>query len=80
MLCHVDSYQNFNGSKRLHLQSQAVKEWTLHGLHDPKDEGATVIQNNGKYLQIKSSRMLHPKRVKPFTLLHEFMTDMFCAH
>jgi hypothetical protein len=80
MLCHVDSYQYFNGSKRLHLQSQAVKEWTLPGLPDPKDEGATVIQNNGKYLQINSSGMLHPKRVKLFTLLHGFVSNMFCAH
>jgi hypothetical protein len=80
MLCHVDSYQNFNGSKRLHLQSEAFKEWTLPGLLDSKDEGATVIQNNGKYLQINSSGMLHPKRVKPFTLLDGFVTNMFCAH
>ena len=39
-----------------------------------------MIQNNGKYLQINSSGMLHPKRVKLFTLLHGFMANMFCAH
>lgn len=80
MLCHVNSYQNFSGSKHLHLQSESVKEWTLPGLLDPKDEGATVIQNNGKYLHINFSGMLHPKRVKLFTLLHGFMINVFCAH
>jgi len=43
MLYHVDSYQNINGSKRLHLQSQTVEERTVPGLLDLKDEGATVI-------------------------------------
>jgi len=61
MLCHVDSYQSVNGSKHLHLQSQAVKEWTVPRLLDPKDEGATVIQNNGKYLQITLLRCYIPR-------------------
>jgi hypothetical protein len=76
----VNTYQYFNVSKRLHLQSQAVKEWTVPGLLVPIDEGATVIQNFGKYLPTNSFGMLNSKRVKNFTMLHGFMTNVFCAH
>jgi hypothetical protein len=80
MLCHVNTYQYFSVTERLHLQSQAVKEWTIPGLLVHIDEGATVIQNFGKHLQTNSFGMLNSKRVKNFTLLHAFMTNMLYAH